>query len=147
MSHARTALAVFVAALLGCGGGTGDQGGGDSERGGQDARGQTEREPAGSERRDAERGETGRVTRVIDGDTVELEGVGRVRLIGVDTTERGEECFDEATAYLKDRVGGQTVRSATNPSGRTATTALYSTSSGTTSWSTSTSRRPDGARR
>jgi len=110
MSHARTALAVFVAALLGCGGGTGDQGGGDSERGGQDASGQTEREPAGSERRDAERGETGRVTRVIDGDTVELESVGRVRLIGVDTPERGEECFDEATAYLKDRVGGQTVR-------------------------------------
>lgn len=50
------------------------------------------------------------VTDVVDGDTVELEGVGRVRLIGVDTPERGEECFDEATAYLVDRVGGQTVR-------------------------------------
>jgi len=47
---------------------------------------------------------------VIDGDTVELEGVGRVRLIGVDTPERGEECFEEATDYLRGRVAGQTVR-------------------------------------
>ncbi len=63
-----------------------------------------------AEQRRRERGETGRVTRVIDGDTVELEGVGRVRLIGVDTPERGEECFDEATDYLEGRIGGQTVR-------------------------------------
>ncbi len=28
----------------------------------------------------------------------------------MDTPERGEECFDEATAYLRGRVGGQTVR-------------------------------------
>jgi len=47
---------------------------------------------------------------VIDGDTVELEGVGRVRLIGVDTPERGEECFEEATDYLRGRIGDQTVR-------------------------------------
>lgn len=63
-----------------------------------------------AEQRRRERGETGRVTRVIDGDTVEIEGLGTVRLIGVDTPERGEECFDEATAYLRGRVGGQTVR-------------------------------------
>jgi micrococcal nuclease len=63
-----------------------------------------------TEQRRRERGETGRVTRVIDGDTVELEGVGRVRLIGVDTPERGEECFDEATDYLEGRIGGQMVR-------------------------------------
>jgi len=53
---------------------------------------------------------TALVTGVIDGDTIELEGVGRVRLIGVDTPERGEECFDEATDYLRGRVGGHTVR-------------------------------------
>jgi len=41
---------------------------------------------------------------------VELEGVGRVRLIGVDTPEPGEECFDEATDYLEGRIGGQMVR-------------------------------------
>jgi micrococcal nuclease len=75
------------------------------------AREQAERERAEAKRRRrATQGETGRVTRVIDGDTVEMEGVGRVRLIGVDTPERGEECFEEATDYLKDRVGGQTVR-------------------------------------
>lgn len=65
---------------------------------------------AEAERRRRERGETARVTDVIDGDTVEMAGVGRVRLIGVDTPERGEECFDEATAYLERRVGGKTVR-------------------------------------
>jgi len=32
-----------------------------------------------------------------------------VRLIGVDTPECGEECFEEATDYLEERVGGQTV--------------------------------------
>lgn len=50
------------------------------------------------------------MVRVVDGDTVELEGVGRVRLIGVDTPERGEECFDEATGYLEDLIGDKTVR-------------------------------------
>lgn len=73
-----------------------------------------EGEEAAQRERRAERrrraGETGRVTRVIDGDTVEIAGVGRVRLIGVDTPERGDECYDEATGYLRGRVGGKTVR-------------------------------------
>ena len=78
---------------------------------GQAARQRADRQSAEAERRRrVEQGETGLVTRVVDGDTVEIEGVGRVRLIGVDTPERGEECFDEATAYLRGRVGGQTVR-------------------------------------
>lgn len=81
------------------------------EQDGQAARQQADREPAEAERRRrVEQGEIGLVTRVVDGDTVEIEGVGRVRLIGVDTPERGEECFDEATPYLRGRVGGQTVR-------------------------------------
>jgi endonuclease YncB( thermonuclease family) len=50
------------------------------------------------------------VTRVVDGDTVELGGIGKVRLIGVDTPERGEECYEEATDYLEDRIGGELVR-------------------------------------
>lgn len=71
----------------------------------------TSAESRGSQRADDRDGRrTAVVTRIIDGDTVEMEGVGRVRLIGVDTPERGEECFDEATAYLRGRVGGQTVR-------------------------------------
>ncbi len=51
-----------------------------------------------------------RVVRVIDGDTVQLSGVGRVRLIGVDTPERGR-CFeDAATRFTRERIGGRRVR-------------------------------------
>lgn len=112
LKHGRTAFAVILAAiLLGCGDESVDQPVDGSQREGEAAREQAEREGAEAERRRrAKRGKTGRVTRVIDGDTVEIEGVGRVRLIGVDTPERGEECFDEATAYLRGQVGGQTVR-------------------------------------
>ena len=43
--------------------------------------------------------ETIPVTRVIDGDTLRSNG-GRVRLYGMDTPERGQRCFDEATDRL-----------------------------------------------
>jgi len=59
-----------------------------------------------------ETGATGRarVVRVIDGDTVQLRGVGRVRLIGVDTPERGR-CFeDAATRFTQAQIGGRRVR-------------------------------------
>jgi micrococcal nuclease len=46
-----------------------------------------------------------RVERVVDGDTVRLEGVGSVRLIGIDTPEvygQTVECFGpEASAFAK----------------------------------------------
>jgi micrococcal nuclease len=49
--------------------------------------------------------EVARVERVVDGDTVRLQGVGPVRLIGIDTPETygGEtECFGpEATRYVE----------------------------------------------
>ena len=51
--------------------------------------------------------------RVVDGDTVELGGVGKVRLIGVDTPEvyGGVECYGrEASAYAKRQLGGRRVR-------------------------------------
>jgi len=51
----------------------------------------------------------GVVTEVIDGDTLEVEGVGRVRLIGVDTPERGECGFDAASQALADLVEGRSV--------------------------------------
>jgi micrococcal nuclease len=47
---------------------------------------------------------TGRVEKVSDGDTVRLVGLGRVRLIGVDTPEvyGQSECFGkEASAFVK----------------------------------------------
>jgi endonuclease YncB( thermonuclease family) len=50
-----------------------------------------------------------RVVRVIDGDTVELLGGDKLRLLAVDTPERGEPLYDEAVEFLKrhalDRVG------------------------------------------
>jgi len=52
------------------------------------------------------------VVRVIDGDTIEVAVVGRiekVRLIGIDTPERGEEGFDLATDIMEYWVSGKTV--------------------------------------
>lgn len=64
-------------------------------------------------------GETARVTRVVDGDTIVIEIDGRedrVRYIGVDTPEtvapgRPVECYGrEASARNKELVEGKTVR-------------------------------------
>ncbi len=44
------------------------------------------------------------VVRVIDGDTFVLENEERVRLIGIDTPERGEICFEEAKNRLQELV-------------------------------------------
>ena len=46
------------------------------------------------------------VTRVIDGDTLDTS-IGRVRFYGIDTPERGEACFSEATAATERLAGGQ----------------------------------------
>lgn len=48
----------------------------------------------------------------MDGDTVELSGVGKARLIGIDTPEvyGGAECFGrEASAYAKRQLDGERV--------------------------------------
>ena len=49
------------------------------------------------------------VTRVIDGDTIVVEGGERVRLLDIDTPERGEECYTNATNRLKDLIDGKEV--------------------------------------
>lgn len=51
-----------------------------------------------------------KVTRVVDGDTFisgrTTDGEElRIRLFGVDTPERGEPCYDEATERLKELAG------------------------------------------
>ena len=46
------------------------------------------------------------VTGVVDGDTIDTS-MGRVRFFGVDTPERGEECFTEATEFTRLLVGSQ----------------------------------------
>jgi len=55
----------------------------------------------------------GVVTRVIDGDTIDIDidgKVDRVRYIGMNTPERDEPCFDEATQANVDLVAGHEVR-------------------------------------
>ena len=51
------------------------------------------------------------VTRVIDGDTVDVCcPEARVRLLGIDSPERGEPLFDEATELAKSLADGQSIR-------------------------------------
>jgi micrococcal nuclease len=57
--------------------------------------------------------DTARVERVVDGDTVVLSGLGKARLIGIDTPEvyGGVECYGrEASAYAKRVLTGRKVR-------------------------------------
>lgn len=56
--------------------------------------------------------ETGRVTRVIDGDTIDVRigtEIYRVRYVGVNTPERDEPCYDDATAANAALVDDQVV--------------------------------------
>ncbi|MDP2731228.1 MAG: thermonuclease family protein [Dehalococcoidales bacterium] len=50
------------------------------------------------------------VTRVIDGDTIEIEGGYRVRYIGIDAPEEDEYYFKEALAKNAELVLGKKVR-------------------------------------
>ena len=51
----------------------------------------------------------GVVVDVIDGDTIEVDGVGRVRLVGVDTPEIGECGYDAARDQLAALVLGESI--------------------------------------
>ena len=44
------------------------------------------------------------VTKVVDGDTLDTS-VGRVRLFGADTPEKGKSCFQEATNFTRIAAG------------------------------------------
>ena len=50
------------------------------------------------------------VSRVVDGDTVEMSTGQTIRIIGVDTPEVGQPCYAEAAAALRAVVQGQPVR-------------------------------------
>ena len=60
------------------------------------------------------------VTRVIDGDTVELSNGERVRLIGIDTPEVDEYYYEEATTQLRTLIEGETVRMEVDTNNRDA---------------------------
>lgn len=49
------------------------------------------------------------VARVIDGDTVVMSDGSKIRLIGIDTPERGQDGFTEASVALEQLVLGQVV--------------------------------------
>jgi len=44
------------------------------------------------------------VTNVIDGDTIVVSGGQRVRLLNIDSRERGEDCYNEAKNRLEELI-------------------------------------------
>ncbi len=50
------------------------------------------------------------VSHVVDGDTLDVEQVGRVRLVGIDTPEQHACGYDQATAAMTDLDQGRTVQ-------------------------------------
>jgi endonuclease YncB( thermonuclease family) len=55
----------------------------------------------------------GPVTHVVDGDTFDIRHDGarvRIRICGIDSPERGEAGFEEATRTLRAMISGQTLR-------------------------------------
>lgn len=50
------------------------------------------------------------VTKVLDGDTVIVEGGHNVRLLGIDADERGYPCYESAKSWLEELVLNKKVR-------------------------------------
>ncbi len=50
------------------------------------------------------------ITRIVDGDTVVIEGGQKVRLLGIDTDERGEPCYNTAKTGLAGMILNRRVR-------------------------------------
>lgn len=57
----------------------------------------------------SKRQETVTVARVIDGDTLELANSKHIRLIGIDSPEKGQQYYTESTDALKKMTEGRTV--------------------------------------
>jgi micrococcal nuclease len=100
---------LLAAVLAGCGDGDGSSGAGlrsepDEElRGGPADAGVPQGHGVEDARR--RRGRRARVEAVSDGDTITLSGLGKVRLIGVDTPELSEgQCFGREAAAFTRRV-------------------------------------------
>jgi micrococcal nuclease len=54
--------------------------------------------------------ELANVSRIVDGDTLKLENGETVRLLGVNTPERGERYYQEAKEFLQLKIEGKEVR-------------------------------------
>lgn len=46
---------------------------------------------------------------VVDGDTIDVDGVGRIRFVGVNTPERGDPGYSTAKTYIKNQCLGKTI--------------------------------------
>lgn len=46
---------------------------------------------------------------VVDGDTIDVEGIGRIRFVGVNTPERGQPGYSEAKDFVKSLCLSKTV--------------------------------------
>jgi len=57
----------------------------------------------------AKAGETKIVTKVIDGDTIIVEGGDHVRLLGIDSDEKGYPCYTPAKKRIEELVLGKEV--------------------------------------
>ncbi|MFX1277749.1 MAG: thermonuclease family protein [Promethearchaeota archaeon] len=53
--------------------------------------------------------DTGTVTYIVDGDTVDVSSVGRIRLADINTPEEGQPGYDEATNYISSLIYQKTV--------------------------------------
>jgi len=54
-------------------------------------------------------GESGIVSDVIDGDTIDVSGIGRVRLADIDAPEKWEEGYEEAKEFVENMTLGKKV--------------------------------------
>jgi micrococcal nuclease len=52
---------------------------------------------------------SGKCYKVVDGDTIDVEGIGRVRFVGVNTPERGQAGYQTAKDYVSSMCLGKTV--------------------------------------
>jgi micrococcal nuclease len=51
--------------------------------------------------------DSGKVVNVVDGDTIDVLRVGRVRLVGVNTPEKDEAGYEEALRFLEEACLGR----------------------------------------
>lgn len=54
--------------------------------------------------------ETAKVSRIIDGDTIEIESGEKVRLLGINTPEKGEKYYAEAKNFLEEYISNETIQ-------------------------------------
>ena len=52
---------------------------------------------------------TGTVSNIVDGDTIDVSSVGRIRLADIDTPEQGEPGYDAATNFISSLIYQKTV--------------------------------------